>query len=241
MADWLDKTFFSFDKSIFSRMHALHEAAGGFFDRFCKYVSFLGKSGWFFIVLSFVFLLFIRMRKEGLAMAFAVILGAIVTNIILKNAVGRLRPFDRHPQFSEWWQAAGSNPEDSASFPSGHTTAAFATMVAFFLAGDKRYSWTGLVFAFLMGFSRIYRIVHYPTDVLAGMLIGTAAGIGGFFLSKLVYKKAGGSFKRFLDEIGIVWVCRKLFGKKKAQSAPQAPDEPQSEPDETAQPDTAER
>lgn len=225
MADWLDKTFFSFDRAIFARMHALHNAAGGFFDRICKYVSFLGKSGWFFIVLAFVFLLFLRTRKEGLGMAIALVFGALVTNILLKNIVNRTRPFNHTDEFFSWWQAAGSNMEDSSSFPSGHTTAAFAAMVAFFLLGDKRYSWTGLVFAFFMGFSRIYLIVHYPTDVLVGFIVGTAAGIGGALLSKLIYKKAGGKFKTLLYECDAITVCRTLFKKKEPVPAEQTSEE----------------
>lgn len=218
MGHKIDTAFLPFDKEIFSWMHALQLKAGGFLNGFCKFVSFFGKGGWFFMFLAFVFLLFIRMRKEGLGMAFALLIGAIVTNILLKNIVGRARPFTREGQpFFDWWVAAGSNPEGSASFPSGHTTAAFASMVAFFILGDKRYSWTGLIFAFVMGFSRIYLIVHYPTDVLAGFIIGTAAGVIGAFLSKLVYKKAGGKFKEILDTVGIVWLCKKLFGKKKAE------------------------
>lgn len=215
MAEWLDKTFLPFDRKIFSWMHALNGKAGGFFNGLCKFISFFGEGGWFFIVLAIVFLLFKRMRREGLAMAFALAIGAIITNILLKNIVGRARPFNREGvPFRDWWIAAGSSPEDSASFPSGHTTAAFASMVAFFLTGDKRYSFSGIIFAFLMGFSRIYLIVHYPTDVLAGFVIGTSGGIAGFFLSRLVYKKAGGKFKTLLDEWSVIDLCKKLFGKK---------------------------
>ncbi len=202
---------------MFSWAHALNEGAGGFFNGFCKFISFFGKSGWFFILLGFVFLLFARTRREGLAVAIALLIGALITNIILKNAVGRVRPFNRGTeQFNEWWIAAGSNPEDSASFPSGHTTAAFAFGTAFTIIADKRYGWTALLFAFLMAFSRIYLIVHYPTDVLAGIIIGTAAGLTGAALSKLIYKKARGKFKSLLYGLSITALCKKIFAKKKS-------------------------
>ena len=245
MAHWLDKTFLPFDRKIFAWMHALEQKAGGFFNGFCKFVSFFGEMGWFFIVSAFVFLLFKRMRREGLGMAFALVIGAIVTNILLKNIVGRARPFTREgTPFRDWWIAAGSNPEDSASFPSGHTTAAFASMVAFFLLGDKRYSFAGLVFAFLMGFSRIYLIVHYPTDVLAGLLIGTLAGVGGTLLCKLVYKKAGGKFRTLLYEGSIVTLCRRLLPDKHRTAEPQnapfaeAPSDTPQEKAEESEPPT---
>ncbi len=210
MADWLDKTFLGFDKSIFAAMHELNKAAGGFFNGFAKFVSFFGEIGWAFIALAFVFLFFKRTRKEGVAMAFALVIGALVTNILLKNIVGRARPFTREGEpFGEWWLAAGASPEGSASFPSGHTTAAFASMVAFFITGNKRYSWTGLVFAFIMGLSRIYLIVHYPTDVLAGMIIGTCAALAGVALCKLLYAKSRGKFNELLNEFSIITFFKK--------------------------------
>ena len=52
-------------------------------------------------------------------------------------------------------------------------------MVSVFLVGNKKVSWTALIFAFLMGVSRIYLVVHYPSDVLGGLIVGTIAGILG--------------------------------------------------------------
>ena len=68
------------------------------------------------------------------------------------------------------------NTESDKSFPSGHTTAAFGACVPVFLLGNKRVSWTALLFGLLMGIARIYLCVHYPSDVVAGFLVGTLAG-----------------------------------------------------------------
>lgn len=221
MVDWLNKKFFAFDDLFFQYAHRLQQKAGGFFNTFCKVVSFFGKSGWAFIAIAFVFLLFKGKRKAGLAMGFALVMGAIVTNILLKNIVDRPRPYTRSLTFANFWVAAGKNVEDSSSFPSGHTTAAFAAGVAFFLSVSKKYGWTGLVFAVLMGFSRVYLIVHYPSDVLAGCIIGTAAGIGGHALSKLVYDKAKGKFATFINEWSILdhIVPQNRLRRKQAETA----------------------
>ena len=63
-------------------------------------------------------------------------------------------------------------------------------MVPLFLLGNKRVSWLALVFAFLMGLSRIYLVVHYPSDVLGGLIVGTVAGI----LAVLIAKKLPGKW-----------------------------------------------
>lgn len=211
-------------------MHDLQRVAGGFFNTFCKVVSFFGKAGWGFILLACVFLLFSSMRRKGLGMGIALCIGALVTNILLKNIVDRARPYT-HAPFDYWWLDAGQNTENSASFPSGHTTAAFASMVALFILSNKRRSWIGLLFACVMAFSRMYLIVHYPSDVLAGLLIGTGAGIAGAMLANLIYKKVGGKCKTLLYDWSIVPLCKKLF-RKTAETSPtetgteSAPSEP---------------
>ena len=224
MADFLNKTFRAFDRGAFAGMHALHNAAGGFFDGLCKFVSFLADGGWCYIATALTLLLFCRTRKIGLSMGIALVIGALITNIILKNTVQRPRPFTQTDEFHAWWVAAGSNMEDSFSFPSGHTTASFAAMVAFFVAGKKKYSWAGLPFAALVGFSRIYLIVHYATDVLAGLIIGTLAGVCGALLCSLVYKKASGKFKTILYEVDAVTIANAR--RNKQSERPIATEEP---------------
>ena len=78
--------------------------------------------------------------------------------------------------------------ESEFSFPSGHSTASMAAMMAFFLAGNKKYSWTGFIAALLIGFSRIYLCVHYPSDVLFGFIVGIIAGTIAYLIVWLLYK-----------------------------------------------------
>ena len=75
------------------------------------------------------------------------------------------------------------------SFPSGHTTSAVAALVPVFMFCDKKKSWLALVAAVLMGASRNYVQVHYPSDVLGGIIIGLIAGLIAFFLVSFVMNK----------------------------------------------------
>ena len=101
--------------------------------------------------------------------------------------IARPRPYaDESSIFYQLWLLVGQNVESDKSFPSGHTTAAFSTMTALFLMGNKKYSWTAFIFAFLMGLARIYLVVHFPSDVLGGIIVGVIAGcLGALIASKL--------------------------------------------------------
>lgn len=212
MAEWLDRVFYGFDSKILEWMHRLHNSAGGFFKGFFSFISMLGNSGWFFLLLAVIFLFFAKTRKAGIAMAVAIAIGAIITNLCLKNIIARERPY-ANPDFFKWWQDAGGHTETDYSFPSGHVTSAFSSMTAFFIFNNKKWSWTGFVFGLLMALSRIYLMVHYPTDVIAGIIVGLIAGGIGAVVTHVLYRKTKGKFNKFLTE----WDIIKVFKKKKEE------------------------
>lgn len=78
------------------------------------------------------------------------------------------------------------------SFPSGHTAASFASVTALYLAGEKKLWKPALVLACLIAVSRLYLYVHYPTDVLGGMVFGILAGYVGYRLVKFLEAKLSG-------------------------------------------------
>lgn len=155
-----------------SLLHRLHDAlAGPFLDAALSTVTHLGDSGIFWIVLALVLILIPKTRRIGLHMGIALLFGLIVCNLLLKPLVGRIRPYDLDPTLTLLIA-----PPHDLSFPSGHAAASFETAVAVFMH-DKRWGTGMLVLASVIAFSRLYLTVHYPTDVLAGILIGTVLAL----------------------------------------------------------------
>lgn len=144
-----------------------------------KFITFLGNVGWIWILLTIVLLIFKKTRTIGIMAAFALIASLIINNIALKNLVMRTRPYEF---FSEVERLI-AEPSDY-SFPSGHAAASFAAAIAV-MNGIKKFEFKGaytvlyygvLVLAVLIAFSRLYVGVHYPTDVVAGILSGWLIG-----------------------------------------------------------------
>lgn len=187
MALFLNTVFYGFDKAMFLFVNRLTNVAGSFLTPFFEFITFFGDKGWFFIALGVILLLFLKHRKAGVCILLAIVLGGLFTNIILKKAVQRPRPYTVE-EFKILWQAVGASKESEFSFPSGHTTSAFACAMAFFLSKNKKYSWTLFIFALLVAFSRIYLVVHYTTDVIGGIISGSLAGVIAYFITNLIYK-----------------------------------------------------
>jgi membrane-associated phospholipid phosphatase len=200
-AAWLNTVFAGFDQSITIAVHELYNLGGGFFTPFFEFISFLGKGGVPLIILSLILALYKPTRRFGTAMCISLAIGALITNCCLKILIARPRPYvDESSIFYQFWLLVGQNIESDKSFPSGHTTAAFASMTAVFLVGDKRWSWTAYIFAFLMAVARIYLCVHFPSDVLGGIIVGLIGGIAGTLIAqrfpskwyeKELFRKAG--------------------------------------------------
>jgi len=183
-AAWLNSFFAGFDEGIVNAVHKLHECAGDWTQPLAEFVSLLGKGGIALIILSLILLICRPTRRYGTAMCLGLAIGAIAVNLWLKVVIARPRPYaDPQSIFYPIWLAHGSHIESDFSFPSGHTNAAFAAMVPVFWLGNKRWSWLALVFAVLMGISRIHLMVHYPSDVLCGAITGTIAGIIGTLIA----------------------------------------------------------
>jgi undecaprenyl-diphosphatase len=167
-------------------MNGLAQSMGGFLTPFFKIVSYLGEKGIFFIICSLVLMLFKKTRRWGFTTLLAIGIGALFTNVIIKNLVARPRPYT-DPAYTGFWQAVGAIEEGEFSFPSGHTTVTMVSMTIFFLTFNKKWSWVGFLFVLLMGVSRVYLVAHYTTDVICAMIVGLVASVIAYILAKLFY------------------------------------------------------
>lgn len=195
---WLNSVFAGFDESIMVLVHKLYTMGGGFFTPVMEFISFLGKGGACLIAAAVILMFFKKTRRFGTAMLLGLAIGALFTNLWLKVVIARPRPYTQvGTVFEQIWITMGQHMESDMSFPSGHTTAAFGAMVPLFILGRKNISWLALVFAVLMGISRIYLGVHYPSDVLGGIIVGSVAGcLGTLIATKLPYQYYNFSFQK---------------------------------------------
>lgn len=138
-------------------------------DAVC-FITGLGNTGMVWIAMCVVLLIIPRTRRWGLTCALALVLGFLVTNVSLKNIVQRIRPYEVISTLKILIP-----PEHDLSFPSGHATSSMAAAWAMFRLAPKKYGLPVLALGVLISLSRLYVGVHYPTDVLAGVLIGIAA------------------------------------------------------------------
>lgn len=149
-------------------------------DWFWKSITFLGDAGWFWIVLSIILLIPKKTRHIAIASGISLLICFFVTNIILKNCFHRIRPYEIEPLLT----ILVKKPTDF-SFPSGHTTASFASALILVRLFPKKFGIPSVVLAALIAFSRLYVGVHYPTDILGGI----AVALIGSFIAITIYRK----------------------------------------------------
>ena len=181
----------SFDLPILDWIQA--HLQSGFMDKFMPFITKFGDHGLFWMIVAAVLFIIPKTRKTGLGMAIAMMIGLLVCNVTLKPLVGRIRPYDLQAEFGITIQLLGERMHDF-SFPSGHTIASFEAAVVM-LKNSKKLGIPAMILAVLITFSRLYLYVHYPTDVIASIILGTLFSLIGTALAGLIAPKLGAGKK----------------------------------------------
>lgn len=184
-------SFLEFDLSVFQWIQSIQNP---FLNALMVGITTLGNAGAIFIVLGFVLLFTKKYRKAGLTVLVALIIMLLCNDIFLKDLFARIRPFNLYESNPEKYAKWGTEyifpnlvyKPSSYSFPSGHCASAFAAAVAV-LWNDRRIGIPVTIFSALMGFSRIYVQVHYCTDVIGGVIIGTICALIAVLIVKCLY------------------------------------------------------
>ncbi len=162
------QTIYNFDFAVLNALQSIHNT---FFNYFFAFFTFLGDGGIIWIVLTLVMLFIKKTRRAGITMSAGLITEFVINECFVKNLVKRPRPFTLHPYID----TIVSQPS-SYSFPSGHTCTAFVSATVIFCY-NKKLGVIAYITAALIGISRNYFYIHYPTDVLVGAVEGILTGL----------------------------------------------------------------
>ena len=177
----------SFDLPILEWIQA--NLQSGFLDTVMPIITAFGNGGIFWIACAVLLMFLPKTRRIGFGMAFALTMGLVVCNIILKPGVARIRPYDLQETLGVTIDLLIKRSHDF-SFPSGHTIASFEACTVLML-GNKKLGIPATLLAILIAFSRLYLYVHYPTDVITSIVLGTLFGIIGWAIAKKLPLKKG--------------------------------------------------
>lgn len=165
-----------------------------FLDPIVKFITHLGDHGYLWIGLLLILLCIPKTRKTALLGAAALLLTFIITNLCLKPMIARVRPYEVIEGLTRIIEK-----QSDRSFPSGHTANSMAVGVILWIIsqnfeklGDKKLyfpkaaGWFFLILSILIGLSRLYVGVHYPTDVLGGAIIAIVDAMVVFRVYKML-------------------------------------------------------
>ena len=182
---FLNQIAVSFDVPILDWIQAHLQSE--LLDTLMPIITLFGEGGIFWIAWAVLLILFPKTRKIGLGMGFALIMGLLICNVTLKPMIARIRPYDLQAQLGNTINLLIEAQHDF-SFPSGHTIASFEASVVL-LKNSKKMGIPAIIIAVLVTFSRLYLYVHYLTDVLVSIVLGTLfALIGNWLAGKIAPK-----------------------------------------------------
>ncbi len=190
----------AFDGAIYTFFDGLRSAV---MDVLMTCITYLGDDGIFWLVLTAILMIPKKTRKLGLYILFGLGVATVINNLGLKELFARPRPFN----FEHWgdiYEYVYPNLVEkphSLSFPSGHTSTSIGAALPFLMRANKKAGIPIFIIAVLIGISRIYIHVHYPTDVIAGAVVGLVSGfLAVLLLDKLIFPKVIPAIEKKLNK-----------------------------------------
>ncbi len=186
---FLSDFIINFDVAVYRFFESI---ANPVLDVIMKIITYLGDDGIFWIALSLILLIPKKTRKLGVYVLGGLAITSVINNLGLKELFGRVRPFnfENWPETYEYIYPNLIDKPGSLSFPSGHASTSIGAALPFLMKANKKAGIPVFIVAILIGLSRIYVHVHYPTDVFAGMIVGIIAGLlAVLLLDKLFFGK----------------------------------------------------
>ncbi len=168
----------SFDLSVLNAIQNTLKC--GFLDFLTVFISYLTTSGIIWIAAGIVMLFFKKTRAAGIILLAALALGFLSGDILLKHLVNRPRPFTVNTDI-----ALLIKQPSGSSFPSTHSVLAAASTTVL-LAKKREVGFIALVLTVCIAFSRLYLYIHYPTDVLCGLLLGILCGTAALLIARAI-------------------------------------------------------
>ena len=164
----------SIDQSILYWIH--DNLSCGVLDVLMPKLTLLGSGGAVWLLAAGGLLCTKKYRRQGVILLAGLAVGVLVGNVCLKNLIARPRPC----WLDDSVKLLISMPTDY-SFPSGHTLSSVigATVLT---KTDRRFGWAAIPLAVIIAFSRLYLFVHYPSDILAGTVLGVVIGLAVYYL-----------------------------------------------------------
>ncbi len=152
-----------------------------FLDYVMAFFSYIGNAGGIWIITALIMMCYRKTRATGVMLLCALLVGVLIGEVGLKHLIERERPFVLNPDI-----IPNIKPPSGYSFPSGHSCSSFAAATVLFMH-NKKIGIPAYAVAFLIVFSRLYNYVHFPSDVLGGIILGITIGI----ITVIVFRKTG--------------------------------------------------
>lgn len=156
------------------------QGASPMLDAPMLFFTYIATHAALWLVLAFLMTCSVRRRKVGISIMVAVAASYLVVDLLMKPLIDRQRPFELFDL------QLIVDPPTTSSFPSGHTASSFAAAASIFHYSRKA-GIPALVMASAVGISRVYLCVHWPSDVIAGAVVGiVVAYVAIWFMNRWI-------------------------------------------------------